>query len=871
MSEEEVTEPKKQSNFGLATLDTPVPEGQNDDPRFIASPVYFEKYKHHMPASFSIRDMAPACRKWHEDETIPEASRRGLISEKRLVMDNEARMGRDGKPYRFHNRKRWQWHIFDIPPSEHPGWNAYVARIIKNIRSHGRHIAEDFEKLAPIFLERFDEARIKVDHTQFKIGELAGILKTNKLVIKSWTEVGVKGYGKLPHIKASEGIRPLQVDGAYISLKKAGRVDFYYATKDIRRFFKGELADVKGKRFKTLDDATEQTNIDEIASESGYFVYDLAKAYPLTYDGFITWAKKNIVFYDRSARRIMPFNPSPKQIEFYKEVFQLKPDGTLQHHFDFTCRPRGDYKTFDVSIIVLFRFLNLPYERIYLVTNSVQQTTHLVYREVHEQIKKSPTLSAMLNTPALDIQRDGIYLRAGKGLENVFSSIEIISSEGGARSNATCIAWSECWKHKGKEEDASEVMDSIRGVESAMFLAESTVAPKGHWFHRHFEVAQEGGQDAEGLYFQYYDGTHRQNPKVTDAFLNLKKKTMPLQWKQFFLNRWEDAATGLFSEARIIEMHYLGIHKGTYRNEEMLHALDNIVDLNIKIKKFEGGIDLTNLKRERDNLIRLLNPVSQIYTMPAEPETLLKLSDTFNCDFIIGIGLDRAKHLQDRADRTVQATVARAIFSEEQARLWGTDRIFFLLNLKIFTELMGIDSLIQSIEQDINTYGGGFGYVDLEDYNVIDLYKSLEEMYGKESINIAPNSLKHQTLIFTEMHLAAEGGYLKFPYVDIWTDEDDKLHETIVPLGKQDIIVTEMSVFENAGPTSGMGRASAGWFGSPYKKISGRTPIGKPKDDCVFAFAHAMNAAIRGDIPAVVRNAAFASAAINKDVLGDYR
>lgn len=853
---------------GLASADTPIPENQNDDPRYITSIEYFNKYSYAFPVYLNERFMAPACREWHKDEKLPEDQRIGLISEKRLVADTGCR-AKNGKIMQYKNRKRWQWFIFDIPPQDHPGWNAYQARLINSLRKDGIHVASKFKELAPIYLANFDNARKDMDHTQFKIYELAGMMHVSPRIIRSWTTVGVEGYGKLPHIKASDTIKPLRTeDGTYschAETVKAGRVDYYFATKDIRRFLKGELADPNNK-FNTIDDATQHTNANEVAAASGYFVWERNKAKPLTFEGFMEWCKENIVMYDRRTRRIMPFKPCPKQIEFYKKVFALNRDGMLKHTFIFTSRPRGDYKTFDIALIALFRFFNLEYEKIYLVTNSVQQTTHLVYRETVDIIKKSPTLSAILSMPALDIQKDGIYLRAGRGVENIFSSMEIVSAEGGARSNATCIIWSEAWKFRGNESDVAEIMQSVRGIDNAMFLAESTVAPKGHWFQRFYAISLTGEDPV--LFFQYYDDTQRQNPKITEAFLNSVKRAMPLHWKMFFGNRWEDAATGLFSEARIIEMGYLGINGGISRNSEMLGVIDSIAEINAEIKKYQGGIDVSKLMQQRNELFKLLTPLN--YSCPATPETLRQFSELYDCDFIIGIGLDRAKQLQDRSDRTVLSTVARAVFNEQKAETWGTDRMFFLLDLIVSTEL-SYEGIMQDIQHSIDIYGGGFGYIDLEDYNVVDIYKSCEKLYGKDVVVIAPNSMKHQVQIFTEMCLASRGGYLKIPSINIYTDEEDKVHFDKPPIGKQDILRTEMAVFENSPPISMKGRGSDGYFGSPFKKKTGHTRLGDPKDDCVYSIAHAIQASIRGDIPAVMRNMVFASAIINDDVVGDYR
>ncbi len=838
----------------LTPQDTPTSE----DSRFISSTDYYTKYRHFFDAAFTARYLAQACLEWHSDEEIPNEKRIGLISEKRLIKDT---YGKIKSKISHMKGTRWAWFIFDIPPAEHPGWSAYHTRFIKYITRSGKKIAKEFKRLAPIYLERFDNTRKDLDQTQFRLGELSRMVQTTTNVIRSWTLVGVKGFGKLPHIKAVDAVKPLKEDSRYVSLVNAGRVDYFYATKDIRRFLKGELADPK-KKFRTIDDATDptKTDVQAIAEQAGYFIYHAEKVAPLSFEGFMGWANKNIVFYDRRTRRITPFRPSPKQEEFYKNVFELKEHDILKHMFNYACRPRGDYKTFDVAVIVLFRFFNGFKERIYLITNSVQQTTHLVYREAYDIIRISPTLSPMLNTPGLDISTGGIYLRSGRGIENIFSSIEIVSAEGGARSNATCIAWSEAWKFKGKETDVAELMQSIRGVDDSMFLAESTVAPKGHWFERQYDISISNDPDPAS-YFQYYDGTQRQNPKITPEFLNSAKKSFPIHFKAFFDNRWEDATLGLFPENRIIEIGVIGIDGGTGRNTELLTVIDRITALKAEIRKYDNAMDLSKQKTETKTLESRFNYIN--YEIPMGIDALEHFSRIYDCEWIIGLGLDRAKQMTDRADRTVLAAVARGILD---AKKWGTDRLFLLIDLRMLTRE---DDIMEHINEIAQLFGGIGVYIDLEDWNVLEIHKKCQE-FGYEP-EIVPVSYKHQKQIFSELYLASEEGYLKCPELKIWFDSEDKVHYGDIPIGISDILRTEMSAFEHQEGIGEVGRGSKGWFGSKYKRVTGRVIQGAPRDDTIYALAHAINASIRGDIPAMIKKMSFANAVINEDVIGDYR
>jgi len=781
-------------------------------------------------------------------------------------------------PMQIGNRKTktlvTRWFILDLPPQEHPGWEKFN-KFSQNrlLKKSTKAVLKNFDKMAPILLDNYDN-RENQDQTLFKLSELSKILTISQETIMYLAMVGIKGYGQIPITKINPKQVQLRAEGGDYTCRDPKwdqRSTVFFEHKDIRRFLRKELLT---KKFNLAEDKLKQNNLPEIIASQGYYVYDPDKVHPFTYEGFLAWAKENIVFYDKVSRKIMPFKPSAKQLEFYQKVFLQKSPGLLKYKILGICRPRGDYKTFDAALLVLFRFFNLEKELIYLVTNSVQQTTHLIFKEIITAMKYSPTLSKMLDTPGLDIQKDGIYLRSGRGDENVINSIQIISAEGGARSNATCFAWSEAWKYKGNEVNVAELEQSIRGVDNAWFVVESTVAPKGHFFQRYYKISLDGGDKV--LYFQYYDGSQRCNLKIKndpDYLDFLRKQWGTLYFNMFFGNRWEDAAISVFSKDSIIEIGYLGVHGRVSRDRELIETVSQIVDIGGRVNKLEAGYDVRVLQFEQQQLIKRLNPIEQYYKdqFPAPNDILIELGQIFNCEFIVGIGLDRAKHSESRSmkqtpDRTVQATVARGILDPA---IWGTDRIFFLLNLIINTEL-SFQTILKQLEHDCNMYAGGFAYIDLEDYNAIDLNNELRILFGEESSWIAPISFKHQETIFTELDLALQNGYFKAPHLNIWTDKEDGVIYSPPEKGFEDILRSELSAFEAHAGTNKEGKGRQGYYGSCYKKQTGRTALGEAKDDTVYAIAHAIHASIRGDIPAVLMHTKFPETMINKDVIADY-
>ena len=809
---------------------------------YISTSDYSAKY------GLELRKLAPACVRWHETKDRPGGAI-GLISEKRTVQIKSGLRRTKG----FATRSIW--FVLDVHPSEHP-YDRYLEVVKRFYQSTwaSDHKKGKFDLAAPKLLEKYDNRPERYrDRTIFSITELAEILQTRKDRIRYWASTGLEDYGKLPKTIPPKGHAPIKdEDGNYAQSRV---VNFYFHHRDIRRWFKKELVNPENL-MRSNEDKFIDNNLEEIKEESNYFTFNPMKVAPMTFDGFMSWARENIWMTDRASRRKIRFVPNDKQVEFYKAALTLKKNGTFKHRILGACRPRGDYKSFDVALLTLFRFFNMPEEAIFYVTNSVEQTSHLLMKEARKIIKRSPTLSM---TPGLEFRNKNIYLQSGKGEENVFNSIEMIAVSSGARSNATCFAFSEVWKLTD-ESNVVEIEQSTRGVDNAWVLFESTVSPTGHFFHRYYTAHLEG--ENESLFFQYYNGEERRNPKIDDEFLRLAKKVYPFHHKAFFDNKWEDATDTIFTPAMIKEMGYISYSGSYYRSKETEEQVNNLVSLEIEIKKFDKAIDTTFLIQRKAEITSLFQPVSYVYTLPAPDNILHVLKKIYGCNFVVGIGLDRSKQLTALSDRTVLATVARGIMEYEK---WNTDRIFFVLDLYI-PEESTIKLIMQRIQENAQKYARGVVYIDLEDYNVLDLKEACED-YGYDT-QISTTSPRHQDRIFTEMATAVAGGFFKCPDVPIYVNPENKIIHSLDPIhGQTDILRDEMSAFEYEPPLSSN---RAGRYGSKFKRGNKMTTYGQQKDDTVYAIAHAMNASIRGDIPANIVHSVMLKAIINYDVAGAY-
>ena len=779
--------------------------------------------------------------------SLPHACRAdALIYQSHLVQDGRITTNR--------------YFILDTRPEEHPKWEEYRAHLedMKVKRGYTGY-KTNLKKHAAIFLQRFDEARANLDVTRFRTKELCKMLGTTRDVVMRWVEIGADGFGKLPRIKFPANKRRVYDSKSHMYTTQAGtRVDEYFDTKDIRRFFKGELADPK-QRYHTIDDAVTDTTIDEIAEGEGYFNYDPARAFPSTYKGFIEWTSQNIFFIDRKSRKLTEFVPNEKQHEFYMQAFSLNPDGSFKHKVICTSRPRGDYKSFDVTLLFLIRFFNMPEEQIFLVANSEKQTTHLLFNEAKKIIRRSPALS---NTPGLDIQKQTIKLFTAKKEE--FSSIEVMSVESGARSNATCFAFSEVWKLTD-ELNFAEIEQSIRGVENAWVLIESTVAAKGHIFQRLYEDYQKG--DNPILYFQYYSDQHY-NPKIDDVYLNHAKRLYPHLYRMFFRNRWEDAATGLFDEQRIFEMGYIGIDGRIGRSPEFVEAIKTFVFEKRTIKMFAGVNDpaardeVVRAKAIVEGLSRRLMRVDDLYSLPAMPEDIDRIKNLFDCEFVVGLGIDRAKQMSKRADRTAVITVAKGITGVDE--LSEPIVMYFILDVYM-PESPTLKNLTERIMSNSEAYGIDFN-IRIEEYQGQDL-----DSWCKESgfnSELAKASFKHQEEIFAVLSNAAENGMIKCPIVPVWRDENDNIYYEKPPENVYDLLREELSVIEYEAPMQGR---KTGYIGSPFKKATNRTNKGEIKDDTAYALAHATFAASIGETITSGTKMPFSSADFNNETVGTWQ
>ena len=281
-----------------------------------------------------------------------------------------------------------------------------------------------------------------------------------------------------------------------------------------------------------------------------------------------------------------------------------------------------------------------------------------------------------------------------------------------------------------------------------------------------------------------------------------------------------------------------------------------------RIKKHSGITHQESQKivAEAKTSIRLIQNRMKLFddivSMPVTTEEFDKLRQLYDCDFIVGIGIDRAKQLTKRSDRTAVATIAKGILGEDK-------KIYILLDLYLPSEPKLIN-LTGRIIENAQRYGW-IDKIHIEEYQGQDLHGwCIDNGFVAE---LSSASFRHQEEIFSELSMAVDGGYFKCRDLHIWQDDQGNLHYSQAPDGKFNIMLEEMSVFEYELPAYGK---KSGYFGSPYKRATHKTKIGEPRDDTVYAVAHAVMAANTGEIPASTKEAAFSEVLINRDTIGSY-
>lgn len=743
------------------------------------------------------------------------------------------------KPWRHHTRGiMLVWHIVDKPPEEHLSYREFRKRDVRT--PYTRNSIGNRKRIVKKFLIPFIESS-NPEITKYSRPDLASILTITYHQVKTWELWG------LPKTK-------------FVGSKKIWSRDWYFAREDVIAFLKGEWEELRKRIIEGHDSAPTQiassvssdkqhtsTSDQSDTGGEGYYSYQEDKVFPIGYEGFMAWVKEmGVVREDKRLRKFVPIEFLPIQKEFFFKALALKENGDFKYHDVGACRPRGDFKSFDIRLMFLFRFFNMFREKILIAANSKEQSTFVQYDEAVTVIQQTERL---LNTPGLDIKKKSIELIEGSG--KTFSTIMSIASKTGLMPGTTCTVFTEICDLED-EGFYSKLTGSLRGVPNAMNLIDSTVAQPGHVFDRLLKSYEEGTNQM--AYVQYYADEHH-NPEISEEYLKNKEATMlPSEFSKYFRNRKEDAAGGVFPAFSIMEMGYSAASGGNIGPSKQLRdATLKTVELESQSKNQSKTMaERMACEQEIESIQSSLVSMGECYRIPVTLDGMASLASKFGYDFIFGVGVDRATTTSlVSTDRTAMALTARVILSE-------TYSLYFLLDLYVSKKEATLEVLADKIEEWSNVVGW-IDNVVIESYQGPDLHVWCEGR-GYSSQLIHPN-YPIQKQLFTAFCRLMKMGHFKAPVIPYYTDKEGNLYKGHDP-ERKDILREEMSVFMHKERTE-----KSGWFGAPEKRKKGGV-----KDDTVYATAMSILAtqAEGSGMGGAGSTSDFSGAVVNEETAGMY-
>jgi len=375
---------------------------------------------------------------------------------------------------------------------------------------------------------------------------------------------------------------------------------------------------------------------------------------------------------------LAPETPHPQTGRSYKEMWQWQKEniirpatsrdehGMLIYHTVVSCLPRGEGKSFNTVLLILWRFCTQPRQLIILGANSKDQSKFALYDQIRDTILNSPKLLAIIGEH--NIKEKEIRFTDSNG--NTVSKIMAVSAFTGIYSNITAFAFTEIFDMTNPK-FFYQLDSSRRNIANSQGYIDSTVSEKGHVLHDLYENSPLRNDTDPGILFIYrYSEKANQgdylHPCNTQKQLNsFKAKFIEAEFARYFKNTWDLIDTAVFRPGMISAMRYIGYgnvlgangqvqsdcrRMAELRNEEENHPER---DNSGMIKSIECG-----LKPLPYNLIEDLHPRS----MTANEAAMM--SDIYDTNWALGVGADLADPLKDdttRGARTILSFILKGL------------------------------------------------------------------------------------------------------------------------------------------------------------------------------------------------------------------
>lgn len=575
-------------------------------------------------------------------------------------------------------------------------------------------------------------------------------------------------------------------------------------------------------------------------------------------EGFVKWVEDNIwmpIYKEGTDIATwwpmgdLPTTPNPitgrsyrtmwlQQQEHLIPAFEMV-NGRFKHRLIAFCWMRGEGKSAVVCLGQMWKFFNWPKQQIVLGANSKDQTKFVHYDIIREMILNSPNLLEFIGGDA-NIQEKQISMRPVPG-GSAASAIRSISSFSGIVSNITGYTFSEMFDMKNPK-FFTQLDGSIRNVPNALGMVDSTVSTKDHVLFKLYEAYT--GKKIPELYFsyrcsplgQYTDFYH---PQMTQAQLDAYQEKFPMgEFDRYFKNLWDAGSTRVFSPVDVSAMQYWGVHgqvgntavlraalTAVHNKEEQVRGISQRVEeqsrdrdnkgsvIDHKIVE-EGVVTLTDLKKDLypiEDTYKLVNTAGD--NCPIDIAGIQKLSELFDTNFSVHVGLDRADPLALGATtRTILSMVLKGLPGSRTqqgyyAKLDETPPYIYIgAGLVSFKE-----HELDDLKSTILKWSGAVDGVDTfcaERWGTWDLQQWCVSN-GITPELVSP-SYERQKTCFSEIYTLVTQYRIKFPPTYVYGSRST------------DILLEEMGLFTHDPVKK--------WFGSPEKHAKGGV-----QDDAIYS------------------------------------
>jgi len=507
-----------------------------------------------------------------------------------------------------------------------------------------------------------------------------------------------------------------------------------------------------------------------------------------------------------------------KSLEEVKKSLEIDDYGIFRYKLLWYFWPRGETKSFWSCVIVLWRFFNFMFQRLYVTSLSKDVSQDSLYGEIREILENSPKLYEVIGPGGITL--DEIRMnREGKGR---FNFIKIISSLTGLKSNASLIIFTEALK-SANSQFFMEAYTSLRNIPNTMFIIDST-APLSddHWLNKQiFEPwIKDQKTETESLTFISYRSSKNGNPEDywhpgMDArqIEDFRKNMTAHMFRAYILNLIGSDELKIFSTEEIAAIRYCGIDGiiTPYEHEKIVGVLREYIGKEKGKSRWmesdivKSGGEYWNWDPSKTTAVGRLKAIDDIYSFGEhaipEPETsirtgsekmrlshlqILGSEDAYNTDFAILVGIDMSSELKtgDRLGaRTIVVCVAKGQpGSKGKGRLEllkkDDPKSYFYFLLGIWDIVSHEGSRVNLVLKRIHTEFDGIDMISGEPYQMGEVNSYCNNM-GLQTYFKAPSEGRHDAM-YKELILAITNGRFKSPGVPIsGSKEKDILREEL--------------------------------------------------------------------------------------------